>query len=250
MKVNVVIVAYRGYGLSTGEPSENGIMLDSEAIINYLMIDLKEKINNEDIYIFGRSLGGAVAIYITNHLKPNIKGLIVENTFTSLSELIDKIFPFLKHIKSYLLKNHWPSINRINEIKTPMLFYMSGKDELIPLAHMEKLYSMAELVTFKSKFFIPEGTHNDGWAKAGRKYFIHLAKFLKKCGSDMDKFDISLDDFEFEDNKKIQKANNSYTENSINDTNFEEISNFTKEEYNTINETNEDDSLISSRKNK
>ena len=249
----MVIVAYRGYGNSSGQPSENGLMQDSEAIVNHVMENLKDKINNKDVYLFGRSLGGAVGIYITNHLRPNIKGLILENTFSSLGELIDKIFPFLKHIKSFMLKNHWPSINRIGEINTPILFYMSGMDELIPLEHMQRLYSKANSAKFKSKFFIPNGTHNDGWAKSGKKYFIHFAKFMKKCNSDMDHMDISLEDFEYEmrysEKNKEKSGGVDYEENSINDTNFEENSKLSKEDYNTINHPNEEeDSFIKNKK--
>jgi hypothetical protein len=245
-------------------------MLDSEAIVNYVMENLKDKIDNKEIYLFGRSLGGAVGIYITNYLKPKIKGLIIENTFSSLGELIDKIFPFLKYIKTYMLKNHWPSINRINDINIPILFYMSGKDELIPLEHMQRLYSKANLAEFKSKFFIPNGTHNDGWLIAGKKYFIHFAKFMKKCQSDLDHLNLSLEDFEYENkDKDIKETNKGLSEKSheinynkdnekendysINDTNYDDFTKISKEDYNTINSIDnyneEEDSLIKNKKN-
>ena len=185
LKVNIVIAAYRGFGFSEGFPTEQGIMLDSESIVNYVLIDLKNKINPKDVYIMGRSLGGAVGIYISSYLNPDIKGLIIENTFLSLDDLIDKMFPFLKYIKSFVLRNHWPSKNRIKNIKFPILFFMSEKDELIPISHMEELYSLAENALFKTKLVIPYGTHNDSWKKAGKKYFIKFAEFLKKCGSNI-----------------------------------------------------------------
>jgi abhydrolase domain-containing protein 13 len=60
LKVNVLIVGYRGYGHSEGYPSEEGLELDAEAIFEYAM-DCPE-INHERLFILGRSLGGAVAI--------------------------------------------------------------------------------------------------------------------------------------------------------------------------------------------
>lgn len=72
LNINIVIVGYRGYGYSEGIPSEEGLKLDSEAIYNYVINNLNDKININDIYIFGRSLGGAVAIYVVDKLKPNV----------------------------------------------------------------------------------------------------------------------------------------------------------------------------------
>ena len=72
LKVNIIVVGYRGYGYSQGTPSEEGIMLDAEAVINYVFNDLADEINTEDVYIFGRSLGGAVGIYIVEKINPKV----------------------------------------------------------------------------------------------------------------------------------------------------------------------------------
>lgn len=57
-----VCCSYRGYGWSEGKPTEAGIKMDSEAILNYVMES--DEINSKELYIFGRSLGGAVAIHL------------------------------------------------------------------------------------------------------------------------------------------------------------------------------------------
>ena len=57
---NVLILAYRGYSDSEGEPSEEGLKLDAEATLEYAQN--REDIDNSRIFVFGRSLGGAVAI--------------------------------------------------------------------------------------------------------------------------------------------------------------------------------------------
>jgi len=59
LNTNVLILAYRGYGNSEGTPSEEGLKLDAEATLEYALN--KEDINNDRIFVFGRSLGGAVA---------------------------------------------------------------------------------------------------------------------------------------------------------------------------------------------
>ena len=81
--VNVVIVGYRGYGHSQGSPSERGLQLDSEAVFNWALNC--SNIDNSKIYIFGRSMGGAVTINLASKYQKKIRGIIIENTFTSIS---------------------------------------------------------------------------------------------------------------------------------------------------------------------
>jgi pimeloyl-ACP methyl ester carboxylesterase len=72
LKVNVLAVGYRGYGYSEGIPSEEGLMLDGEAVVEYAFSHLADEINIDDVYILGRSLGGAVGIHTTNQLNPKV----------------------------------------------------------------------------------------------------------------------------------------------------------------------------------
>jgi fermentation-respiration switch protein FrsA (DUF1100 family) len=160
-------------------------MLDSEAVLDYVFnsnkTELTPYVSLDNVYIYGRSLGGAVAIYITDKLKPKIKGLILENTFSSMGEMVDKLFPLLKNFKKYILKNNWPSNTRIGNIQTPMLFLMSELDELVPMEHMECLYELAKKAAFKQKFVIIGGTHNESWQKGGKEYVKQITQFLDKC---------------------------------------------------------------------
>lgn len=70
----------------------------------------------------GRSLGGAVALYALNEMKEHkVRGLILENTFTSISDVVDNIFPFLSLFKNMILRINWRSIDRIE--KSNQLFF-------------------------------------------------------------------------------------------------------------------------------
>ena len=101
-------------------------MADSEAILNYLFSGLREEIDSNQVYLFGKSLGGAVAVYACSEFKQfKIKGLILENTFESLSKLVDSIMPWVSVFKHFILKNFWPSVDRISKIKSPILFLIS-----------------------------------------------------------------------------------------------------------------------------
>lgn len=97
LSVNILIVAYRGYGHSEGTPSEQGLKLDADATLEYLL-DRKD-VNSDRIFVFGRSLGGAVAAQLALSKPNHVKGIILENTFTSLSDMVDALLPFLKPFK-------------------------------------------------------------------------------------------------------------------------------------------------------
>jgi fermentation-respiration switch protein FrsA (DUF1100 family) len=85
---NVLMLEYRGYGLSTGVPDENGLKIDAQTGLDYLRQRAETK--NSKIVIYGQSIGGAVAIHLvaTNQDKGDIRGLILENTFLSIRKLI------------------------------------------------------------------------------------------------------------------------------------------------------------------
>jgi pimeloyl-ACP methyl ester carboxylesterase len=144
LNVNIVIVGYRGYGPSEGIPTESGIKLDGEAIMKYVLVDMRNKIDTNNVFIMGRSLGGAVAINTQGIYKFSIKGLILENTFLSIGDLVDRLFPIVKPLKNILLNNHWESKKLIGNIKVPIFFIMSDRDELVPFEHMLKLKSLSE----------------------------------------------------------------------------------------------------------
>lgn len=116
------MLSYRGYGLSEGSPSEKGLRLDAKAALQYLH-DRDDVIDKNRIYIFGRSIGGACAIALAaSPLGQDIvKGIVVENTFTSIDDMIDVVFPFLAFAKPFN-RNKWNSLSEIPRIKVPILF--------------------------------------------------------------------------------------------------------------------------------
>lgn len=91
---NVFMLEYRGYGLSTGTPNEDGINIDAQAALDY--IRNQEETRHDKIIVYGESIGGACAIRLVanNQEAGDIAGLILINTFTSIRKLIPRlIFP-------------------------------------------------------------------------------------------------------------------------------------------------------------
>lgn len=119
---NVFMLSYRGYGRSEGSPSEKGLRLDAKAALQYLF-DREDIIDKNRIYIFGRSIGGACAIALAASPlgQEVIKGIVVENTFTSIDDMIDVVFPILTFAKPFN-RNKWNSFNEIPNVKVPILF--------------------------------------------------------------------------------------------------------------------------------
>jgi fermentation-respiration switch protein FrsA (DUF1100 family) len=185
LNAHILVVGYRGYGYSEGVPSESGIKLDAEAILNYVFknenTEISKYIDKSNIYLFGRSLGGAVTLYIADKLKPNIRGIILENTFLSMGDMVDHLFPFLRHLKTILLRNKWLSKDLIKSLRYPILFFCSSHDELVPFKHMEELYNLAKLAVFKQKYIIQNGTHNDSWQRCIKDYIDQMKVFMSRC---------------------------------------------------------------------
>lgn len=90
MGCSVFMLEYRGYGLSTGSPDETGLMIDAQTAFDYLR-DRAETRDN-DIVIFGQSLGGAVSIQLAakNQNDKKLVGVVLENTFLSMRKLIPR----------------------------------------------------------------------------------------------------------------------------------------------------------------
>lgn len=183
--MNIVIFGYRGYGKSEGIPSENGLYLDGKACGKYMFedSDAAKYIDRNQVFLFGRSLGGAVAANVALDDSLPFKGVIIENTFTTLGDLVDIMFPPLKYVKNYLLNSKFETINIIGKIKKPLLFCRSENDELIPKVQMDKLYENAKEAIYKDYYTIKNGTHNDGFRYDPENYAKALKKFFDICNN-------------------------------------------------------------------
>ena len=90
LRCNVLLLEYRGYGMSTGTPDETGLKIDAQTGLDYLR--QRTETRDTELIVYGQSLGGAVAINLVAHNEEqgDISGLILENTFLSIRKLIPK----------------------------------------------------------------------------------------------------------------------------------------------------------------
>ena len=129
---NVLMLEYRGYGTSTGEADEAGLMIDAQTGLNYLRD--RAETRNHQLIVYGQSLGGAVSIKLVskNQEAGDIVGLVLENTFLSIRKLIPSLIPPAKYL-TYLCHQIWGSETVLPSItKVPVLFLSGLQDEIVP----------------------------------------------------------------------------------------------------------------------
>lgn len=174
---NILLVEYRGYGRSEGTPSESGLYLDAEAAMDFLLH--RSDLDSRQIFVFGRSLGGAVAISLAASplYAQHVCALILENTFTSIPGMGQHIFHAkpLRYVPDWCYKNLYPSQSRIGKVQQPALFLCGMKDELVPPAMMQTLFSGCGSVQKRIEAF-PNGTHNETWMSPG--YYEVIISFM------------------------------------------------------------------------
>lgn len=106
LQCNILMVEYRGYGLSSGVPSEKGIYADARAAIDFLFT--RHDLDLSQIVLFGRSLGGAVVIDVAadTEYSQRIMCVILENTFTSIPEMaVELIHRYVRYLPTCCFKN-------------------------------------------------------------------------------------------------------------------------------------------------
>lgn len=169
--LQVFIFDYRGYGKSSGSPSEKGIYMDGLSAYDYLVKE--EHVMPKDIIVFGRSLGGAVAINTV--LKKDVRSIIIESGFISTKGMAKSMFLF--NLFSFILPPNYNNLEKISGIKVPKLIIHGDGDEIVPFYMGERLFDAAKEPKY---FYRLEGAgHNDTYIIGGRKYFQAFASFAR-----------------------------------------------------------------------
>ncbi|GAA5886832.1 hypothetical protein JCM16303_005722 [Sporobolomyces ruberrimus] len=177
MRCNVLALSYRGYGKSEGSANEKGIKLDAQTALDYILSN--PKLEKTKIWLYGQSIGGAVSIFLASQNTQRVHGLIIENTFLSLTKLVPHVLPFLSPFVPYLLHQIWPSEQYISTLPKdfPVLFLAGSRDELVEPGQMKGLWKVCESEKKQWEEF-EHGTHNDTCVQP--KYFDKIAAFIAK----------------------------------------------------------------------
>ena len=167
--LNVLIFDYRGFGESEGKPSEQGTYLDAKAAWDYLLEE--RMISPQEIIIFGRSLGAAMAADLASQ---NLSaGVILESAFTSVPDMAASLYPWLP--VRWLSRYRYNNLDKVDRITSPLLVMHSRADEIIPFAHGERLFAHANE---PKQFLELNGGHNDGYHVSRKVYVKAMQQFL------------------------------------------------------------------------
>ncbi len=166
---HVLLLDYRGYGLSEGRPGEAGVYLDARAGLAHLVENIG--VPESRTVVFGRSLGGAVAVDLVQDRQ--IAGLILESTFPSVAAMAGRLFggPF-----AWLARGRFDSEQKIARLRAPLLFFHGDRDEIVAFELGRRLFLAApEPKTFET---IDGAGHNDTVQVGGRRYLERIQRFL------------------------------------------------------------------------
>lgn len=168
--VSVLAVDYRGYGKSEGSPDEQGVYDDADAAYRYL-IETRH-FEPKNIFIYGQSLGSAVATDLAS--RRECGGLVIESSFTSAREVARGSFriPFLE----YVPRSRFDSLAKIARVRAPVLVIHGKIDALFPFTMGRRLYEAA--AGPKSWLLVENAGHDDVFQTGGEKYLEVLRRFL------------------------------------------------------------------------
>jgi fermentation-respiration switch protein FrsA (DUF1100 family) len=165
------IFDYRGYGRSTGAPSEEGTYRDALAAWRWLTGE--RRVRASDIVLFGESLGAAVASWLAVRHAP--RALILASTFTSVPDLGAELYPYLP--VRLISRFRYDNVANLGSIQTPVMIAHSPQDEIIPYRHGQALYAVANA---PKQFLEMAGGHNDGFVFAREEWVRALEAFLAR----------------------------------------------------------------------
>lgn len=169
LRYSTLIVDYRGYGLSTGTPSEGGTYRDAEAAWEHLRHARMAR--PQDVVIAGESLGGAVATWLAAEVGP--RAVVLFSTFTSVTDLGAQVYWFLP--VRLLSRIGYDNLANLKRIRAPVFIAHSRDDDIVPYTHGKRLFEAAG----EPKAFLEmRGGHNDGFIFTQPQWVAQLGAFL------------------------------------------------------------------------
>ena len=166
---NTFIFDYRGYGESSGKPTEQGTYRDAVAAWQY--ITEKKAIPPADVVLFGESLGGAIASWLAAREIPGV--LVLVSAFTSVPDMGAQLYPYLPIRR--LSRFEYNTLEHLKDVTCPVFVAHSPQDEIVPFAQGRAVYEAARN---PKQFLELQGGHNDGFIYVREDWTNALGKFI------------------------------------------------------------------------
>jgi uncharacterized protein len=171
---DVLAIDYRGYGVSTGRPTETGVYRDADAVLDHVFPAMT---GSRPIVYWGRSLGTAVAAYAASRRRPD--GIILEAGFPDARAVVrtSPVLALLSVFSTY----RFATANWLDGVDVPALVLHGNADQVIPFSLGRALFE--RLKGDKTFVTIPGGDHNDAKPSDERLYWDAVDAFIRKTAA-------------------------------------------------------------------
>jgi fermentation-respiration switch protein FrsA (DUF1100 family) len=171
--INVLIVDYRGYGKSGGEPSEQALYDD--ALLAYRYLTEEREVDPSRLVLFGRSLGSAVAIELGT--REPVGAVIAESAFTSARELGRLHYAWMPQLLLRAMTHQFDSLSKVARLEAPVLYIHGDLDTIVPAEMGRRLYEASPEP--KQWYEVRGAGHNDTVQVGGESYVRRLVAFVR-----------------------------------------------------------------------
>ncbi len=168
LDLNILLISWRGFSGNKGSPSEKNLYQDARAAVKWLN---EKKVKNNQIVLYGESLGTGVAVEIAKN--SDFNSVILESPFTSIENSAKIYYPYLP--VKLLLKDRFDSINKIEMINIPILIMHGEKDDVVPIFMGKELFDKAN--NPKHSYFTPDDDH---MMEFNSELLMEIQKFIKR----------------------------------------------------------------------
>ncbi len=166
----VIALSWRGYGTSTGSPTEEGLYQDARAAIAFAE---KHGLALKQLIYYGESLGTGVAVQMAMETKPG--AVVLYAPYTSIVQRAAEIYFFLP--ARWLVKDRFDSLGKIHNVEAPLLILHGEPDTIVPVTHGKKMLEAANEP--KKGVFFPDLGHND---LVPQRFVPEVLKFCQEQG--------------------------------------------------------------------
>ena len=167
----MLLLGYRGYGKSEGEPGEEGLYRDARAARGWLLS--QPGVAERRLVFFGESLGCAVALQLASEAPP--AALILEAPFASLARMAGHVYPWLP--TAWLLRSRFDNLANARKVRSPALVVHGRRDEVVPFPQGQAVF---EALAGPKRIVPLDCHHNDIPETGGEGYAETLRAFVKE----------------------------------------------------------------------
>jgi fermentation-respiration switch protein FrsA (DUF1100 family) len=176
--INFLIVDYRGYGTSTGQPTVASMISDCHAIFRFVTTWLSENRHTGPLLLMGRSLGSASALELAAAHSDEVDGLVIESGFAFAGPLL-ALLGAPPDVTTDETAIGFGQLAKIAKFTKPTLIIHAELDHIIPFSDGRALYESSG-ATEKSLLAVPGANHNDIFARALPDYLAAVGNLAAK----------------------------------------------------------------------